>query len=203
MDLSTGIRNLFENITYYPKFNIQAGHIQKYRIEMNNEYLNEKGDIVKRQKLVSDYTRKITDLPHDFYALTEITIDRVEFSSDKIQKPIRWTFAEGLKLPFYLYICNYLDDYKMIAEECDNGLIKQRNQEFADIFSAFPKLPSVDVFIMLAYDIIGFETLLYTVCLPQNAVGVWDYILKILITKMETFSLRSRGTHYIGKDHAA
>lgn len=166
MQMAESIKDIFNKNSYYPQIRFEVGHNQKYRIEMNNKFLNEQGDVTKNQKLVTTFTRQITDIPHEFLGLTESNVHSVEFSSNDRQEPINWTFAEGLILPHYIFYCHYLDDYNTIRNEVENenGSIRLQMKKFNDIFSKFPKLPSVYLFIMQSYDIAGLDSFTSHIC---------------------------------------
>lgn len=153
------MRQIFESLSYYPKFNFQLNDVQHYRIEMSNKFLDKQGKVLKTQGLVTHFSRKVVNIPYEILGLTDIEIEKVEYAVKPNEKPMRWTFAEGLVLPHYLFYCHYLDDFSTIAYEAEDekGLIAIQKRNFQDAFKKFPKLYSVYLLIMQAYDIAAFD----------------------------------------------
>jgi len=136
---------------------VSKNDISKYRIEMKNDYMNSTGNVTKRQHLESIYTRKITDKIRDYLYLTEISLDKVKYESES--KSLNWTFAEGTTIPFYLFSCRYLKEFEYIKTEIDDGLIRKQLDNLTAIFTRFPKLPSVSLFMLHVFDMVGFENI--------------------------------------------
>ena len=150
------IRNYFNDPPALD-LNVSKNEISRYRIEMKNDYMDSTGNVTKRQHLESIYTRKITGKIRDYLYLTEITLDEVKFESEN--KSLNWTFAEGTTIPFYLFSCRYLKEFEYIKSEIEDGLIKKQLDNLTAIFTRFPKLPSVSLFILHVFDMVGFENI--------------------------------------------
>lgn len=153
------MKQILESLSYYPKFNFQLDDAHHYKIEMCNKFLDKRGKVLKTQSLVTHFSKKIVSVPYEIIGLTDITIDKVEYTAKPGDKPMRWTFAEGLVLPHYLFYCHYLDDFSTVAYESENedGLIAIQKKNFQDAFKKFPKLYSVYLLIMQVYDIAAFD----------------------------------------------
>lgn len=136
---------------------VSKNDISRYRIEMKNDYLDSTGNVTKKQHLESIYTRKITDKIRDYLYLTELNLDKVKYESES--KSLNWTFAEGTTIPFYLFSCRYLKEFEYIKTEIEDGLIKKQLNNLTAIFTRFPKLPSVSLFILHVFDIVGLENI--------------------------------------------
>ncbi len=136
---------------------VSKNDISKYRIEMKNDYMDSTGNVTKRQHLESIFTRKITDKIRDYLYLTEISLDKVKYESES--KSLNWTFAEGTTIPFYLFSCHYLKEFEYIKTEIEDGLIRKQLDNLTAIFARFPRLPSVSLFMLHVFDMVGFENI--------------------------------------------
>lgn len=137
--------------------NVTEGQMDRYKIDMINEYLDPFGQVARRQYLKSVYTREIKEKLRDYLYLTEIKMEEVKFESPS--KSMNWTFAEGTILPHYLYYSHNMNQFMYISNQFTGGRIKEQLSNLVLTFAKFPKLPSVSLFILQIWDIIGFEDL--------------------------------------------
>lgn len=137
--------------------NAAEGSVSRYEIEMTNNYFNWKGEVKKRQALTCIFSRKITGVPRSNFFLTEIDIERVIFSDTC--KTIRWRFAEGTKIPNYIYCGRSASDLSWFVMELarEGSVPVKQLMGINQVLSRFPKLPSVSLFTLQLLDIIGFE----------------------------------------------
>ena len=157
MSLADKVCELFDQNPALPEMQLRAGDTQTYRIEMENDHFDTKGEPVKSHKLASVFTRTITNVPFSFMASTRIDVSSVQFTSHPGRPPMRWSFAEGLSLPYYLFCGQSQEQLRTFAEERLEGEVAGQEKALAQVFTRFPKLPSVYLLIMQAMDIITFE----------------------------------------------
>jgi hypothetical protein len=157
MSLAKNVYELFSGDPALPEMKLCAGDTQTYRIEMENDHFDVEGEPIKSQKLSSNFVRTITRVPFSFMASTQIDLTSVQFTSHPGKPPMRWTFAEGLSLPYYLFCGQSEENLQIFFDESQDGEIAEQENEFAEVFTRFPKLPSVYLLIMQVMDIITFE----------------------------------------------
>lgn len=174
MDLEYHTKKLYEQDFFKYREPFSSNNSNSYKITMENSFLNAKGEIFKSQKLSSEYRRNITKVIENYFAYTDLVIDNVLFWKSANDKPMHWTFAEGVVLPYYIYclddfsaetinkyditqesVC--VDDFKKEQITKFTNLINNRNEEFNNELKRFPKFTSCSLFIMQAYDIITFD----------------------------------------------
>lgn len=158
----------------YPKFQMDIPMSHQYKISMDNQFLNKKGNVYKSQHLDSQYLRTVTEQPHESVLFLEYLLQSVHFSSNT-QKLIPWKFVQNLVLPHFMFGFQSSEDLERISNKAkspeeDNSflvesqIIHKRQKQFHEAFSHLPKLPSVYLMIMQAYDIIGLEHITSNIC---------------------------------------
>ncbi|EGD47002.1 hypothetical protein Cpap_1197 [Ruminiclostridium papyrosolvens DSM 2782] len=144
---------------------IKAGNNQKYRISMKNDHLNRDGKIVKKQELISTVQRTILSIPKPFLAITNFLWESVEYTDKPGNKPMRWTFAEGLNFQHSLFCTQSHEKLKKILPD-DTILSKSFPEAFGLplLYQDLPRLPSVYLLMMQTFDVMGFETFASVIC---------------------------------------
>lgn len=145
--------------------NVVEKDVHRYETRMMNCYLDQEGEVKKRQHLKSVFSRKITGIPRHNLLLTEINIEQVNFNDDG--KESRWRFAEGTKVPFYIYHCRGLNEGTPGTGERDerdeqdreNSPVKNQLQGINKILSGFSGSRAESLFTLQLFDILGFEEL--------------------------------------------
>lgn len=141
--------------------NVVEKDVHRYETRMMNCYLDQEGEVKKRQHLKSVFSRKITKIPRDNLFLTEIDIEQVDFNAGHDCKESRWRCAEGTKVPFYIYHCRGLNEDTPGTGERDreNSLVKNQLQGINKILSGFSGSRAESLFTLQLFDILGFEEL--------------------------------------------
>lgn len=204
MSLASAISALFgTQEPFRPQLQLQEGHSQRYRIEMDNQYSTLAGKRVKTQKLVSDFTRTIVSVPRPRVALTEIHVGPVHFS-EQGRPPVRWTFADGLRLPHHLFHIESIEDLKQNAGSAVCEALAEQNRQFSEVFARFPKLPAVYLLIMQVMDIATFDEFS---CLLSSSPSLFSSPAKEhrmdTMTSVETplgFGLYGESSHFRNGD---
>lgn len=135
------------------------GHCQHYAIEMLNHYLDRKGQVARRQKLVSTFSRKIVRVLSEITALTVCRWESVSFQTasrkEPWTEPIQWTFATGLEFNNYLFYANQPGHAQILLDY--HHTVIDHYRDFYTAYQSLPKLPSVYLLIMQTLDIVAFE----------------------------------------------
>jgi hypothetical protein len=164
MSLASTISALFSAPEpFRPQLQFKAGHAQRYRIEMENRYFTLRGERVKSQTLATDFTRVIKEVPSPALAFTESRLGPVHFS-EQGRPPMRWTFADGVRLPHHLLRAESLEDLKRTTQVSTLDDLFARSQRFGEAFAHLPKLPAVYLLIMQALDIVTMDEFASHIC---------------------------------------
>lgn len=151
-------RNLFQdmNINMYDK--------EKERtIEMENTYLNSKGEAIKKEKLAVEYIETIIQEVNEYILLKEYCIkDAAFYNGSKNDEVTKLNFAINLKVPYFIYnFKNYIDNMKMQEKKRsfneNVSILQAKHMEFFNILDKLPKFPTYALLMMLLNDIISFD----------------------------------------------
>ncbi len=152
------------NITDYLKFNlmnpltVDLEDRFNYKMTMDNSYYNLDDNTVRIQQLHSEYSRTIKENPDENVWFTNIKWNNVKFRNSQDKEWMQWKFP--LKTSFDAAL------YRLPEKEQKNKLFggnafnreAEQNDKLTKAFDIFPKLPSVYLMIMQAFDIITFES---------------------------------------------
>lgn len=155
----SGIEDFYQRMDRLPlnrSIHLKEGCRQRYIIKMQNSYLDEWGNVIKWQRLRTDYERMVEQEIYEFCLLTSLKIERAVFQSDQ-QKKMNWTFVKDHRIPYFLYSANNEYEIEKMMDASVHGKVEEQVKRFQSSFSEFPKLPSVYLYIMQLYDMIAFE----------------------------------------------
>lgn len=201
------VKRFYNNLKLPSSINLSEGTIDKYQIKMQNSYLDEQGEIVKWQRLSTNYERVVSEQITPFCVLTNLEVKKAEFESSE-RKRMNWSFAAGHKIPYFLLSANSQEEVKRIEQPDVHEKIAIQVKDFHQSFERFPKLPSVYLYIMQLYDMIAFEnfaTYFSFIKLEQSMIGEFVEIETLSEAKANLgLGLYSEeSTFYNGKFEAA
>ncbi|WP_265445238.1 hypothetical protein [Acetivibrio straminisolvens] len=164
MNLAENIREIFEKRDQSKNIQLISGHKQLYKIQMRNYYLNSIGGIKRKQELNSTFSRTISNVIVPFLALTDYHFEAVNYLHKEGGKNIKWTFAEGLSFPHYLFSCNKPEEFELLSDKNIYSQVLKHCQKISGTYSSLPRLPSVYLLVMLTFDILAFEVFTSFIC---------------------------------------
>lgn len=152
------------NINDYLKFNLMnplTVDIEErfnYKMTMDNSYYNLEDNTVRIQQLHSEYSRIIKENPDKNVWFTNIKWNNVKFRNSQDKECMQWKFPLKVSFDSALYRLPEQDQKnKLFGGNAFNREAEQ-NDKLTKAFDIFPKLPSVYLMIMQAFDIITFES---------------------------------------------
>jgi hypothetical protein len=177
---------------FIPKQGLTPKSERPYRIEMVNSYINNFGQVYKRQILSSTYTRIVREICEEAIAFLGHRWDKVTFTN-RVPKmpvtPVNWTFIQEKTFSSFLIFSN--ERYEQIWLESN---AKKENpwecfQFIEDEYAGYPKLPATYLLIMQTLDIMGFESYMSYIHTYANTNKGWKVDEWVLIQPPE----RERG----------
>lgn len=141
----------------------------RYRITMDNYYLNSMGKVYKIQNLKSIYTRTIKQVIRGALLFTSYEWDEIIFTNrlpKKPIKPVNWSFIKGKSFDSHVILSN--EKLEQLCETYDVDISEKDYtncfQSIENAYKDLPKLPSSYLVVMQTFDILAFE-------------NYWSYIL--------------------------
>lgn len=137
----------------------------KFKIKMENYYLNSLGRVYKLQKLNSEYMRTIEAIYEDAIMYVSYTWHNARFENrmpKKESQKTEWTFIKDKTFQSHIILSNEkLEGLNTrtnlnISREDHKNCLRSIEKEY----SLFPKLPSSYLVVMQTFDILAFETYL-------------------------------------------
>lgn len=143
-------RNTFNRKVNY----IQLGYKQNYTIHMKNYTLNTDTGEESVSELKSNYHREIYEVPAPQVGYTRYILDNTFYKSEKSNNFITWNFAKENEFYHCLYC---LTDTNLKNEYYQEGELESPYPSLEESFRKHPRLPSVYLLVMQAFDIITFD----------------------------------------------
>ncbi|QNU66081.1 hypothetical protein EHE19_014490 [Ruminiclostridium herbifermentans] len=171
-----GIKEYFNNLILPRSINLDTDVKDKYIIRMQNMYLDAHGEILKWQKLSTEYKRVIEEQISSFCVLTRLNVEKATFESSE-RSPMNWSFAAGHSIPYFLLSADTEEKAEFISQAEVFEKVANQVDKFNKSFDRFPKLPSVYLYIMQLYDMIAFENFAtYFSCIDLSTEKIGEYV---------------------------
>ena len=138
----------------------------KYEMIMDNNYYNLENNSVRVQQLHTEYIRTIKENPEENVWFTNIKWKSVRFRNTQDKPWMQWTFPLKTSFDSTLYRLPEVEKKQAMFGGDVFNREGEQNEKLAKAFKMFPKLPSVYLMIMQAFDIITFES--YTSIIHSN-----------------------------------